>query len=267
MEYESVIGLEVHAQLLTRSKLFCSCATVFQADPNEQTCPICLGMPGVLPVLNRQAVEFAIRTGLAMQGQVTPVSRFARKNYFYPDLPKGYQISQYEEPLIAGGGLSIDVDETSKHIRLIRIHLEEDAGKSIHGEHLADPGKSYVDLNRTGVPLLEIVSEPDLRSPEEARTYLQKLKTILEYIEVCDGNMEEGSLRCDANVSLRPKGVETLGTRTEIKNVNSFRNVQRALEYEIERQAEVLDGGGRVVQETRLFDANRGVTSPMRSKE
>ena len=267
MEYESVIGLEVHAQLLTRSKLFCSCATVFQADPNEQTCPICLGMPGVLPVLNRQAVEFAIRTGLAMQGQVTPVSRFARKNYFYPDLPKGYQISQYEEPLIAGGGLSIDVDETSKHIRLIRIHLEEDAGKSIHGEHLADPGKSYVDLNRTGVPLLEIVSEPDLRSPEEARVYLQKLKTILEYIEVCDGNMEEGSLRCDANVSLRPKGVETLGTRTEIKNVNSFRNVQRALEYEIERQAEVLDGGGRVVQETRLFDANRGVTLPMRSKE
>ena len=267
MEYESVIGLEVHAQLLTRSKLFCSCATVFQADPNEQTCPICLGMPGVLPVLNRQAVEFAIRTGLAMQGQVTPVSRFARKNYFYPDLPKGYQISQYEEPLIAGGGLSVDVDGTSKHIRLIRIHLEEDAGKSIHGEHLADPSKSYVDLNRTGVPLLEIVSEPDLRSPEEARTYLQKLKTILEYIEVCDGNMEEGSLRCDANVSLRPKGVETLGTRTEIKNVNSFRNVQRALEYEIERQAEVLDGGGRVVQETRLFDANRGVTLPMRSKE
>ena len=267
MEYESVIGLEVHAQLLTRSKLFCSCATVFQADPNEQTCPICLGMPGVLPVLNRQAVEFAIRTGLAMQGQVTPVSRFARKNYFYPDLPKGYQISQYEEPLIAGGGLSVDVDGTSKHIRLIRIHLEEDAGKSIHGEHLADPSKSYVDLNRTGVPLLEIVSEPNLRSPEEARAYLQKLKTILEYIEVCDGNMEEGSLRCDANVSLRPKGVETLGTRTEIKNVNSFRNVQRALEYEIERQAEVLDGGGRVVQETRLFDANRGVTLPMRSKE
>ena len=267
MEYESVIGLEVHAQLLTRSKLFCSCAAVFQADPNEQTCPICLGMPGVLPVLNRQAVEFAIRTGLAMQGQVTPVSRFARKNYFYPDLPKGYQISQYEEPLIAGGGLSVDVDGTSKHIRLIRIHLEEDAGKSIHGEHLADPSKSYVDLNRTGVPLLEIVSEPDLHSPEEARAYLQKLKTILEYIEVCDGNMEEGSLRCDANVSLRPKGIETLGTRTEIKNVNSFRNVQRALEYEIERQAEVLDSGGRVVQETRLFDANRGVTLPMRSKE
>jgi len=267
MEYESVIGLEVHAQLLTRSKLFCSCATVFQADPNEQTCPICLGMPGVLPVLNRQAVEFAIRTGLAMQGQVARVSRFARKNYFYPDLPKGYQISQYEEPLIEGGGLSIDIEGTSRHIRLIRMHLEEDAGKSIHGENLADPSKSYVDLNRTGVPLLEIVSAPDLRSPEEAKVYLQKLKTILEYIEVCDGNMEEGSLRCDANVSLRPRGSQTLGTRAEIKNLNSFRNVQRALEYEIERQAEVLDGGGRVVQETRLFDAHRGITLPMRSKE
>ena len=267
MEYDSVIGLEVHAQLLTRSKLFCACATVFQADPNEQTCPICLGMPGVLPVLNRRAVEFAIRTGLAMQGQVTPVSRFARKNYFYPDLPKGYQISQYEEPLIAGGGLSIDVDGISKPIRLIRIHLEEDAGKSIHGENLADSSKSYVDLNRTGVPLLEIVSAPDLGAPEEARAYLQKLKTILEYLEVCDGNMEEGSLRCDANVSLRPTGAQALGTRTEIKNLNSFRNVQRALAYEIERQAEVLDGGGRVVQETRLFDADRGVTLPMRSKE
>ena len=267
MEYESVIGLEVHAQLLTKSKLFCSCATVFQADPNEQTCPVCLGMPGVLPVLNCQAVEFAIRTGLAMQGQIARVSRFARKNYFYPDLPKGYQISQYEEPLIEGGGLTIDLDGASKHIRLIRIHLEEDAGKSIHGENLADPTKSYVDLNRTGVPLLEIVSAPDLRSAEEAKIYLQQLKTILEYIEVCDGNMEEGSLRCDANVSLRPRGAQEFGTRTEIKNLNSFRNVQRAIEYEIERQAEVLESGGRVVQETRLFDANRGVTHPMRSKE
>jgi len=267
MEYESVIGLEVHAQLLTKSKLFCSCATVFQADPNEQTCPVCLGMPGVLPVLNRQAVEFAIRTGLAMHGKIARVNRFARKNYFYPDLPKGYQISQYEEPLIEGGSLTIDLEGSSKHIRLIRMHLEEDAGKSIHGENLADPSKSYIDLNRTGVPLLEIVSAPDLRSPEEAKAYLQKLKTILEYIEVCDGNMEEGSLRCDANVSLRPKGAQELGTRTEIKNVNSFRNVQHAIEYEIERQTEVLDGGGRVVQETRLFDANRGVTQPMRSKE
>jgi aspartyl-tRNA(Asn)/glutamyl-tRNA(Gln) amidotransferase subunit B len=224
-------------------------------------------MPGVLPVLNRQAVELAIRTGLAMQGKIAPVSRFARKNYFYPDLPKGYQISQYEEPLIEGGGLTIDLDGASKHIRLIRIHLEEDAGKSIHGENLADPAKSYVDLNRTGVPLLEIVSAPDLRSAEEAKTYLQKLKTILEYIEVCDGNMEEGSLRCDANVSLRPRGAQEFGTRTEIKNLNSFRNVQRAIEFEIERQAEVLESGGRVVQETRLFDAGRGVTQPMRSKE
>jgi aspartyl-tRNA(Asn)/glutamyl-tRNA(Gln) amidotransferase subunit B len=267
MEYESIIGLEVHAQLLTKAKLFCSCATVFQADPNEQTCPVCLGMPGVLPVLNRQAVEFAIRTGLAMQGKIACVSRFARKNYFYPDLPKGYQISQYEEPLIEGGGLTINLDGASKHIRLIRIHLEEDAGKSIHGENLADPTKSYIDLNRAGVPLLEIVSAPDLRSAEEVKIYLQKLKTILEYIEVCDGNMEEGSLRCDANVSLRPSGAQEFGTRTEIKNLNSFRNVQRAIEYEIERQAEVLESGGRVVQETRLFDANRGVTQPMRSKE
>jgi aspartyl-tRNA(Asn)/glutamyl-tRNA(Gln) amidotransferase subunit B len=267
MEYESVIGLEVHAQLLTRSKLFCSCATTVLADPNDNTCPVCLGMPGVLPVLNRQAVEFGIRTGLAVQGQVATLGRFARKNYFYPDLPKGYQISQYEEPLIEGGGLDIEVNGTTKHVRLIRIHLEEDAGKSIHGENLADPTKSYLDLNRCGVPLLEIVSMPDLRSAEEAKVYLQKLKTLLEYIEVCDGNMEEGSLRCDANVSIRPKGSSAFGTRTEIKNLNSFRNVQRAIEYEIQRQAEVLERGGRVVQETRLYDANRGVTLPMRSKE
>jgi aspartyl-tRNA(Asn)/glutamyl-tRNA(Gln) amidotransferase subunit B len=267
MEYESVIGLEVHAQLLTKAKLFCSCATAFQADPNDHTCPICLGMPGVLPVLNRQAVEFAIRTGVALHGQVAPGSRFARKNYFYPDLPKGYQISQYEAPIIHGGGLDIEVDGTTKHVRLQRIHLEEDAGKSIHGENLADPTKSYVDLNRTGVPLLEIVSDPDLRSAEEAKAYLQKLKTILEYIEVCDGNMEEGSLRCDANVSLRPTGTQAFGTRTEIKNLNSFRNVQRAIEYEIARQAKVLASGGAVEQETRLFDAQRGVTLPLRSKE
>jgi aspartyl-tRNA(Asn)/glutamyl-tRNA(Gln) amidotransferase subunit B len=267
MEYESVIGLEVHAQLLTQTKLFCACATTFLTDPNEHTCPVCLGMPGVLPVLNRQAVEFGIRTGLAVAGKIAAVCRFARKNYFYPDLPKGYQISQYEEPLIDGGGLAIDLNGTTKQVGLIRIHLEEDAGKSIHGENLADPTKSYVDLNRCGTPLLEIVSAPDLRSSEEAKAYLQKLKTILEYIEVCDGNMEEGSLRCDANVSLRPLGSQQLGTRTEIKNLNSFRNVQRALEYEIARQAQVLDSGGRIVQETRLFDANRGVTMPMRSKE
>ena len=267
MDYECVIGLEVHAQLLTDSKLFCSCATAFQAEPNDQTCPVCLGLPGVLPVLNRQAVELTMRTGLAMQGTVANLNRFARKNYFYPDLPKGYQISQFEEPLIEGGGLDFEVDGTIRHVGLNRIHLEEDAGKSIHGENLADPDKSYVDLNRTGVPLMEIVSAPDLRSPEEARAYLQKLKTVLEYLDVCDGNMEEGSLRCDANVSLRPVGTDTLGTRTEIKNLNSFRNVQQAIAYEMERQRDVLDNGGSVVQETRLFDAGRGVTLPMRSKE
>ena len=267
MDYECVIGLEVHAQLLTDSKLFCPCATTFQADPNGQTCPICLGLPGVLPVLNRQAVELTMRTGLAMQGTVAASNRFARKNYFYPDLPKGYQISQFEEPIIQGGCLDVEVEGTARPVHLNRIHLEEDAGKSIHGENLADPSKSYVDLNRTGVPLMEIVSAPDLRSPEEARAYLQKLKTVLEYLDVCDGNMEEGSLRCDANVSLRPVGAVVLGTRTEIKNLNSFRNVQQAIAYEMERQREVLNGGGSVVQETRLFDAARGVTLPMRSKE
>ena len=267
MDYECVIGLEVHAQLLTASKLFCPCATTFHADPNDQTCPVCLGLPGVLPVLNRRAVELTMRTGLAMHGTVVASNRFARKNYFYPDLPKGYQISQFEEPLIQGGCLDVEVDGMNRQIRLNRIHLEEDAGKSIHGENLAEASKSYVDLNRTGVPLMEIVSAPDLRSPEEARAYLLKLKTVLEYLEVCDGNMEEGSLRCDANVSLRPLGTETLGTRTEIKNLNSFRNVQLAVAYEVERQREVLDNGGSVVQETRLFDAARGVTLPMRSKE
>ncbi len=267
MTYESVIGLEVHAQMLTKSKLFCSCSTTFQADPNDHACPICMGMPGVLPVLNGQVIEFAIRTGLAMQGTIAATCRFARKNYFYPDLPKGYQTSQYDEPLVQGGGLTIDVDGESKFIRLTRIHMEEDAGKSVHGENLADPTKSYVDHNRCGVPLLEIVSEPDLRSAEEAKVYLQKLKTILEYIGVCDGNMEEGSLRCDANVSLRPVGAETFGTRTEIKNLNSFRNVQHAIEYEIERQAAILDSCGEIEQETRLYDADRGVTQSMRSKE
>ena len=267
MDYECVIGLEVHAQLLTDSKLFCPCATTFQADPNDQTCPVCLGLPGVLPVLNRQAVELTMRTGLAMQGTVAASNRFARKNYFYPDLPKGYQISQFEEPIIRGGCLDVETEGTTREVHLDRIHLEEDAGKSIHGENLADPSKSYVDLNRTGVPLMEIVSAPDLRSPEEARAYLQKLKTVLEYLDVCDGNMEEGSLRCDANVSLRPVGADVLGTRTEIKNLNSFRNVQQAIAYEMERQRNVLNGGGSVVQETRLFDAARGVTLPMRSKE
>jgi aspartyl-tRNA(Asn)/glutamyl-tRNA(Gln) amidotransferase subunit B len=217
--------------------------------------------------LNRQAVELGIRLGLAVHGRIAAACRFARKNYFYPDLPKGYQISQYEEPLIAGGGLDVEVNGDTRHVQLIRIHLEEDAGKSIHGENLADASRSYLDLNRCGVPLLEIVSAPDLRSSEEARSYLQKLKTLLEYLEVCDGNMEEGSLRCDANVSIRPQGAQELGTRTEIKNLNSFRNVQHALDYEVARQTGVLAQGGRVVQETRLFDAERGVTLPMRSKE
>jgi aspartyl-tRNA(Asn)/glutamyl-tRNA(Gln) amidotransferase subunit B len=267
MNYEVVIGLEVHAQLSTRSKIFCGCSTTFGAPPNTQTCPVCLGMPGVLPVLNRRAVEFAIKTALACHGEVAPQCRFARKNYFYPDMPKNYQISQYEQPLVAGGSIEIPTPEGMKQVRLVRIHLEEDVGKSIHGEHLDDPRASYVDFNRSGVPLMEIVSQPDLSSPDEAKLYLQRLRTILQYLEVCDGNMEEGSFRCDANVSLRPTGACEYGTKVEIKNLNSFRNVQRALEYEVIRQTKVLDAGEKVVQETRLYDTNRGVTRSMRSKE
>jgi aspartyl-tRNA(Asn)/glutamyl-tRNA(Gln) amidotransferase subunit B len=264
MEYEAVIGLEVHAQLLTDSKIFCSCSTRFGAEPNTQVCPICLGMPGVLPVLNKKALEFAIRAALATNCRVSPRSRFARKNYFYPDLPKGYQISQYEEPLSTGGWLEIESNGLKKRVRIRRIHLEEDAGKLIHED---SEDWSYVDLNRAGVPLIEIVSEPDISSPEEAVSYLKKLRSILVYIGVCDGNMEEGSLRCDANVSIRPKGSGELGTKTEIKNVNSFKFIQKALEYEIRRQISLLESGDRVVQETRLFDSNRGVTFSMRSKE
>jgi aspartyl-tRNA(Asn)/glutamyl-tRNA(Gln) amidotransferase subunit B len=267
MDYEVVIGLEVHAQLATQSKIFCGCSTAFGAPPNTQTCPVCLGMPGVLPVLNRRAAEFAIKTALACHGEVVPRCRFARKNYFYPDMPKNYQISQYDEPLIVGGYVEVPTPEGMKRIRLVRIHLEEDVGKSIHGEHLDDPRASYVDFNRSGVPLMEIVSEPDLSSPEEAKLYLQRLRTILQYLAVCDGNMEEGSLRCDANVSLRPRGAREYGTKVEIKNMNSFRNVQRALEYEVIRQGKALDAGEKLVQETRLWDANRGVTRAMRSKE
>jgi aspartyl-tRNA(Asn)/glutamyl-tRNA(Gln) amidotransferase subunit B len=267
MDYEVVIGLEVHAQLSTQSKIFCGCSTTFGAPPNSQTCPVCLGMPGVLPVLNRRVVEFAIKTALACHGEVAPRCRFARKNYFYPDMPKNYQISQYDEALIVGGYIEIPTPEGMKRIRLVRIHLEEDVGKSIHGENLDDPRASYVDFNRSGVPLMEIVSEPDLASPEEAKLYLQRLRTILQYLEVCDGNMEQGSFRCDANVSLRPRGAREYGTKVEIKNMNSFRNVQRALEYEISRQTKALDAGEKLVQETRLWDANRGVTRSMRSKE
>jgi aspartyl-tRNA(Asn)/glutamyl-tRNA(Gln) amidotransferase subunit B len=267
MDYEPVIGLEVHAQLSTRSKIFCGCSTRFGAPPNTQTCPVCLGLPGVLPVLNRRVVEFAIKTALACHGQVAARCRFARKNYFYPDMPKNYQISQYDEPLVVGGSVDIPTPEGLKGIGLVRIHLEEDVGKSIHGEHLDDPRASYVDYNRSGVPLMEIVSQPEISSSEEAKLYLQKLRAILQYLDVCDGNMEEGSLRCDANVSLRPRGARELGTKIEIKNLNSFRHVQRALEYEIVRQAKALDAGERLVQETRLWDANRGVTRLMRSKE
>jgi aspartyl-tRNA(Asn)/glutamyl-tRNA(Gln) amidotransferase subunit B len=267
MDYETVIGLEVHAQLLTRSKLFCGCTTQFGAEPNTHTCPVCLGMPGVLPVPNRKAVEFAIRTGLALQCEIAPYSVFARKNYFYPDLPKGYQISQYELPIARNGFIDITIEGAQKRIGITRVHMEDDAGKLMHEIGGRITGHSYVDFNRAGVPLLEIVSEPDLRSGEEASIYLQELRSILRYLEVCDGNMEEGNLRCDANVSIRPKGETKLGTKAELKNMNSFRFVRMALEYEIERQIEVLEAGEKVVQETRLWDSRQGITISMRGKE
>ncbi|MGB9710277.1 MAG: Asp-tRNA(Asn)/Glu-tRNA(Gln) amidotransferase subunit GatB [Thermodesulfovibrio sp.] len=263
MQYEAVIGLEVHAQLLTESKIFCGCSTKFGAEPNTQVCPVCLGMPGVLPVLNKKAVEYTIKTGLAMNCRIASYSRFARKNYFYPDLPKGYQISQYELPLCEDGYLEIIVDGEKRKIRIKRIHLEEDAGKNIH-----DPsGYSFVDFNRTGVPLMEIVSEPDIRSPKEAALYMKKLRAILRYLGVCDGNLEQGSLRCDANVSVRPSGSSEFGVKTEIKNINSFKFVEKALEYEIKRQIKLLSMGEKIIQETRLWDAQTGTTQSMRSKE
>ncbi len=262
--YETVIGLEIHAQLKTESKIFCSCSTRFGQEPNENTCPVCFGMPGVLPVLNKKAVEYGIKMALAVDCRVNKRSVFARKNYFYPDLPKGYQISQYEEPLAEHGRINIFAGEGEKEIGITRIHMEEDAGKSIHS---ATDNISYVDLNRTGVPLLEIVSEPDMRSPGEAVAYLKALRGILLYLEICDGNMEEGSFRCDANVSIRPKGQEEFGTRAEIKNMNSFRHVQKALEYEISRQIDLVEDGEEIVQETRLFDVDKGATRSMRGKE
>ena len=264
MEYEPVIGLEVHAHLLTETKIFCGCSAKFGAAPNYHTCPICLGMPGVLPVLNRKVVEYAMKMSLATHCRINGECSFARKNYFYPDLPKGYQISQYSDPLAEQGWVDIEVNGGRKRIGITRIHMEEDAGKLIHDENSP---VSFVDLNRTGVPLIEIVSEPDIRSPEEAAAYLKRLHEVLVYLEVCDGNMEEGSFRCDANVSLRPKGESAFGTRTELKNMNSFRNVQRAIEYEIKRQGYVLENGGQVVQETRLWDDAQGATNSMRSKE
>jgi aspartyl-tRNA(Asn)/glutamyl-tRNA(Gln) amidotransferase subunit B len=264
MEYEAVIGLEVHAQLLTASKIFCGCATAFGAPANTQTCPVCLGMPGSLPVLNRQAVEFALKMALATHCRIPAESVFARKNYFYPDLPKGYQISQYELPLAEHGFLEIRVNGALKRIGITRIHLEEDAGKLIHSELRP---LSFVDFNRTGVPLIEIVSEPDLRAPEEAVEYLKALRNILLYLEICDGNMEEGSLRCDANISLRPLGAREFGTKTELKNLNSFRFVKMALEYEIKRQRALLSAGREILQETRLWDPSQGQTLSMRGKE
>jgi len=264
MNYETVIGLEVHAQLLTESKIFCGCSTRFGEGPNQNSCPVCMGLPGVLPVLNKKVVEFTIRAGLATHCEIARASRWARKNYFYPDLPKGYQISQYELPLCLNGHVDIESNGANKKIRLTRIHMEEDAGKNIHdvrGDY------SLVDLNRAGVPLMEIVSEPDIRSAEEACRYLKNLRAILQYLEVCDGNMEEGSFRCDANISLRPQGAREFGTKVEIKNMNSFKAVEKALEYEIGRQAQTLSEGGKLQQETRLWDADREVTRSMRSKE
>ena len=264
MQFETVIGLEIHAQLKTNTKIFCGCATTFGQSANTQTCPVCLGLPGVLPVLNRQVVEYSIKMGLATDSTINRTNQFARKNYFYPDLPKGYQTSQFDLPIIEHGQVEIEVDGKSKNIGITRMHMEEDAGKLVHDER--EP-YSYVDLNRTGTPLLEIVSEPDLRSPEEAYAYLRKIHAILRYLDICDGNMQEGSFRCDANISLRPVGQEEFGTRTELKNMNSFRNVQNALEYEVRRQRDILLDGGAVVQETLLWDADRSRTESMRGKE
>ena len=263
-DIEAVIGLEVHAELQTRAKIFCGCSAAFGGQPNTNVCPVCLGMPGVLPVLNRRVVEFAIRAGLATSCRIAERSRFARKNYFYPDLPKGYQISQYELPICIGGQVEILLDGETRTIGLTRIHMEEDTGKNIHDAH---GDASLVDFNRCGVPLLEIVSEPDMRTVEEAGAYLRTLRSILQYLEICDGNMEEGSFRCDANVSVRPRGATALGTKVEVKNMNSFRAVEKAIAFEIDRQSEALRTGEKLRQETRLWDADREETRPMRSKE
>ena len=266
-EYEAVIGLEVHAELLTNSKMFCGCSTKFGAPPNTQTCPVCLGMPGVLPVINRRGVEFAIRTALALHCTIAPVSRFARKNYFYPDLPKNYQISQYELPLSEHGRISFSLNGETQRVGIRRVHLEEDTGKLVHAGIMEKAESSLVDFNRCGVPLMEIVSEPDIRTPDEGAEYLRQLRAILVYLGVCDGNMEEGSFRCDANVSVRPRGSQELGTKVEVKNMNSFKNVQKALEYEIRRQIKAVEAGETLVQETRLWNADQEITLSMRSKE
>jgi aspartyl-tRNA(Asn)/glutamyl-tRNA(Gln) amidotransferase subunit B len=266
-KYEAVIGLEVHLQLLTKTKIFCSCSTQFGAPPNSNVCPVCLGLPGALPVLNQEAVTMAMKAALALNCAINSRSRFARKNYFYPDLPKGYQISQYDEPLASDGWIEIEVDGIRKRIGVTRVHMEEDAGKSLHEGFADSDQKSYIDLNRSGVPLIEIVSEPDLRTPDEAFDYLTRLKTLLLYLDVSNCNMEEGSLRCDANVSVRLAGATTFGTKTEVKNLNSFRFLQKALAYEIDRQIEVLEVDGSIHQETRLWDSREQRTYGMRSKE
>jgi aspartyl-tRNA(Asn)/glutamyl-tRNA(Gln) amidotransferase subunit B len=264
MQWETVIGLEIHAQLATKSKIFSGAATAYGAEPNTQACAVDLGLPGVLPVLNKEAVRMAVKFGLAIGAKVAPRSVFARKNYFYPDLPKGYQISQYDLPVVSTGQITIEVDGVEKVVGITRAHLEEDAGKSLHEDF---HGYTGIDLNRAGTPLLEIVSEPDMRSAKEAVAYMKKLHALVRYLEICDGNMQEGSFRCDANVSVRPAGQEKFGTRAEIKNLNSFRFVEKAINYEIERQIELIESGGTVVQETRLYDANKDETRSMRSKE
>jgi aspartyl-tRNA(Asn)/glutamyl-tRNA(Gln) amidotransferase subunit B len=266
-DYEAVIGLEVHAELLTNSKMFCGCGTKFGAPPNTQTCAVCLGMPGVLPVINRRGVEFALRTALALNCTIASMSRFARKNYFYPDLPKNYQISQYELPLSEHGFTAFTLDGEPRRVGIRRVHLEEDTGKLLHAGIMEEAESSLVDFNRCGVPLMEIVSEPDIRTPEEAAEYLRQLRAILVYLGVCDGNMEEGSFRCDANVSVRPRGSQEFGTKVEVKNMNSFKNVQKALDYEIRRQIKAVAAGDTLVQETRLWNADQEITLSMRSKE
>lgn len=267
MNFESVIGLEVHVQLNTNTKIFCSCSTNFGDEPNTNVCPVCLGMPGVLPVLNKKVVEYTIKAGLALNCNIQEKSVFARKNYFYPDLPKNYQVSQFELPICFGGYVDIEVDGNKKRIGITRIHMEEDAGKLIHGENLGSPNSSYVDYNRTGTPLIEIVSEPDMRSSEEAKRYLENLKLIIEYTGISDCSMEKGSLRCDANISVRPMGQKEFGTKVEVKNMNSFKNVQKAIDYEIKRQISEIESGNLIIQETRLWDPEKGVTIAMRSKE
>lgn len=268
MKYEAVIGLEVHTELQTKTKIFCSCKTSFGADPNTNVCPVCLGLPGVLPVLNKKVLEYAVRAGLALNCEISRFSKFDRKNYYYPDLPKNFQTSQFDLPICEHGYLDVEVEGEKRRIRITRAHMEEDAGKLVHhGTSITDSDYSLVDYNRTGTPLLEIVSEPDMRSAKEAVAYMEKMRAILQYVGISDCRMEEGSLRCDANVSVRPVGQKELGTKTEIKNINSFKGVERAIEYEAMRQAELLEDGGKVVQETRTWDEKEGVTKSMRTKE